>query len=302
MSNPQIDEWYELGRSNGALGGKLVGAGGGGFLMFYAEDHRRLEIGHGRAPASKRSASGSTSKARRCCSRESACRHPRRRAGHAPAAGDRDDSEGARRGGRPAVRRTSARLASRPGYRSRGVLRRVSWRDDSRSAGRRRRWNLSLDYVFDGQPLLGTGGALKRALPELGEAFFVLYGDSLSDVRPRRPSNGRLLASQCAGLMTVFRNDDRWDRSNVHFEDGRLLRYDKTHQTPDMRHIDYGLGVLTARALATFRPIARSTLHWSTSGCSPTAIWRLWRCPIASTRLDRRKVSRKHERFWRRRN
>ena len=41
MSNPQIDEWYELGRRNGALGGKLVGAGGGGFLMFYAEDHRR---------------------------------------------------------------------------------------------------------------------------------------------------------------------------------------------------------------------------------------------------------------------
>jgi D-glycero-alpha-D-manno-heptose-7-phosphate kinase len=42
MTNPQIDEWYELGRKNGAIGGKLVGAGGGGFLMFYAEDHRRL--------------------------------------------------------------------------------------------------------------------------------------------------------------------------------------------------------------------------------------------------------------------
>jgi D-glycero-alpha-D-manno-heptose-7-phosphate kinase len=42
MSNPQIDEWYELGRANGAIGGKLVGAGGGGFLLFYSEDHRRL--------------------------------------------------------------------------------------------------------------------------------------------------------------------------------------------------------------------------------------------------------------------
>jgi D-glycero-alpha-D-manno-heptose-7-phosphate kinase len=42
MSNPQIDEWYELGRKNGALGGKLVGAGGGGFLLFVTEDHRRL--------------------------------------------------------------------------------------------------------------------------------------------------------------------------------------------------------------------------------------------------------------------
>jgi D-glycero-alpha-D-manno-heptose-7-phosphate kinase len=42
MSNPRIDEWYELGRNNGAIGGKLVGAGGGGFLLFYSEEHRRL--------------------------------------------------------------------------------------------------------------------------------------------------------------------------------------------------------------------------------------------------------------------
>ena len=42
ITNPQIDEWYELGRTHGAIGGKLVGAGGGGFLLFYSEDHRRL--------------------------------------------------------------------------------------------------------------------------------------------------------------------------------------------------------------------------------------------------------------------
>ena len=42
MTNASINEWYELGRSNGAIGGKLVGAGGGGFLMFYAEDRNRL--------------------------------------------------------------------------------------------------------------------------------------------------------------------------------------------------------------------------------------------------------------------
>jgi D-glycero-alpha-D-manno-heptose-7-phosphate kinase len=49
MSNPQIDEWYELGKKNGALGGKLVGAGGGGFLLFYSEDHRRLRAAMDRA-------------------------------------------------------------------------------------------------------------------------------------------------------------------------------------------------------------------------------------------------------------
>jgi NDP-sugar pyrophosphorylase family protein len=113
------------------------------------------------------------------------------------------------------------------------------------------RWNLSIDYVFDGQPLLGTGGALKRALPALGDAFFVLYGDSLltcdlASIERAFAASGR------AGLMTVFRNDDRWDRSNVQFDEGRVLRYDKARQTREMRHIDYGLGVLTARALAPF--------------------------------------------------
>ena len=49
MSNPHIDEWYELARTHGALGGKLVGAGGGGFLLFYSEDHRRLRAAMGKA-------------------------------------------------------------------------------------------------------------------------------------------------------------------------------------------------------------------------------------------------------------
>jgi D-glycero-alpha-D-manno-heptose-7-phosphate kinase len=42
MSNPKINEWYDLALANGALGGKLIGAGGGGFLMFYAEDKTKL--------------------------------------------------------------------------------------------------------------------------------------------------------------------------------------------------------------------------------------------------------------------
>jgi D-glycero-alpha-D-manno-heptose-7-phosphate kinase len=49
MSSPQIDEWYDLGRKNGAIGGKLVGAGGGGFLMFYAEDRKRLRLSMAKA-------------------------------------------------------------------------------------------------------------------------------------------------------------------------------------------------------------------------------------------------------------
>jgi N-acetyl-alpha-D-muramate 1-phosphate uridylyltransferase len=114
-------------------------------------------------------------------------------------------------------------------------------------------WKLHIDYVFDGGTLLGTAGALKRALPLLGEAFFVLYGDSLltcdlPDIERAFRASGR------AGLMTVFGNDDKWDRSNVLFTEGRLLRYDKVNRTPEMKHIDYGLGVLTDRALAPVPP------------------------------------------------
>ena len=65
MSNPQIDEWYELGIRNGAVGGKLVGAGGGGFLMFYADERNRLRHAM-RAAGWRKCGSGSISKARRC--------------------------------------------------------------------------------------------------------------------------------------------------------------------------------------------------------------------------------------------
>src|SRR5207253_8328105 len=53
-----------------------------------------------------------------------------------------------------------------------------------------------------------------------------------------------------SGLMTVFPNASRWDRSNVQFENGRIVRYDKQRITPDMRHIDYGLGAFKASAFA----------------------------------------------------
>jgi NDP-sugar pyrophosphorylase family protein len=106
-----------------------------------------------------------------------------------------------------------------------------------------------LEYSFDGAVLLGTGGALRKALPRLGEKFFVLYGDSYL------PTDYAAVAAAFAttgkpGLMTVFRNEGRWDTSNVEFRDGRIVVYDKRLRTPAMRHIDYGLSVLTPRAFA----------------------------------------------------
>jgi NDP-sugar pyrophosphorylase family protein len=102
---------------------------------------------------------------------------------------------------------------------------------------------MELAYSHDGDRLLGTGGALRRALPLLGEAFWVLYGDSYMDF-DYRAVLARFAASGALGLMTVIRNDDRWDRSNVVFRDGRLVCYSKRSPSPEMHHIDYGACLL----------------------------------------------------------
>jgi MurNAc alpha-1-phosphate uridylyltransferase len=111
------------------------------------------------------------------------------------------------------------------------------------------RWRMTFRYVSDGAKLAGTGGALRRALPLLGPAFFVMYGDSYLDC-DFNAIEERFRASRQAGLMTVYRNDDRWDRSNVDYHDGHIVRYDKTARNDSMRYIDYGLGVLTPEAFA----------------------------------------------------
>ena len=114
-------------------------------------------------------------------------------------------------------------------------------------------WGLRLRYSFDRPRLLGTGGALRRALPLLGEAFFVLYGDSYLDCDYGAVA-AAFQAAGTLGLMTVFRNEGQWDQSNVHFADGRIWRYDKHSEAPEMRHIDYGLGVLRAEAFDAYPP------------------------------------------------
>jgi len=112
---------------------------------------------------------------------------------------------------------------------------------------------LDLRYSYDGPTLLGTGGALLRAAPLLGDVFWVLYGDSFTDI-DFHAVLADFPSSDSLGLMTVFRNEDRWDRSNVVFRDGRLLHYDKRVRTPEMTHIDYGVALLRRSALDRIPP------------------------------------------------
>lgn len=109
---------------------------------------------------------------------------------------------------------------------------------------------IRVDYAFDGPRPLGTGGALKQALPQLSDPFYVVYGDSYL-CEPMAPALAALQADPAAdAVMTVYANEDRWDASNVRFKDGRIEAYDKSGREPGMRHIDYGLGVFRHRPLA----------------------------------------------------
>jgi N-acetyl-alpha-D-muramate 1-phosphate uridylyltransferase len=109
-------------------------------------------------------------------------------------------------------------------------------------------FGVRVDYSFDGPAPLGTAGALKQALPLLGDRFFVLYGDSYLPCDWNAAARA-FLDSRKTALMTVYRNSGQWDSSNVEFVQGQIVAYNKKLRTPAMEYIDYGLGVLHRAAL-----------------------------------------------------
>lgn len=114
-------------------------------------------------------------------------------------------------------------------------------------AGDGQAFDMELQYSFDGPNLLGTAGALIRAIPMLGESFLVVYGDSYLPIDYRSVQD-QFLQSGKSGLMTVYRNEGQWDTSNVEFLKGEIVSYDKKNRTPRMQYIDYGLGAFHTRA------------------------------------------------------
>jgi N-acetyl-alpha-D-muramate 1-phosphate uridylyltransferase len=110
------------------------------------------------------------------------------------------------------------------------------------------RFGITIRYSFDGPGLEGTLGAVRKAVPLLGERFLVLYADTY--LRIDYAAVARIWCeSGLPAVMTVLRNDDRWDTSNAVYRDSKVVRYDKRTPTPEMHWIDYGLGGLTVRTL-----------------------------------------------------
>jgi|SRR5678815_3620095 NDP-sugar pyrophosphorylase family protein len=112
-------------------------------------------------------------------------------------------------------------------------------------------FGIDVRYSMDGPTLLGTGGALRQALPWLGEHFFVLYGDSFLPCNFAEVQQAFVESHQPA-LMTLLRNRDQWDKSNVVFRDGQIIEYNKHSRRPDMEYIDYGLGIVSAEVLSAY--------------------------------------------------
>jgi len=109
---------------------------------------------------------------------------------------------------------------------------------------------IQLEYSFDGPVLLGTAGAIRNAISLLPERFFVLNGDSYLTCN-YSAVEASFRQSNLPGLMTLYRNDNCFDNSNVEYDGSRILRYDKRDRTPAMRYIDYGLAAFQRNVFAS---------------------------------------------------
>lgn len=113
-------------------------------------------------------------------------------------------------------------------------------------------FGLHIRYVDEGPHLLGTAGALIHAYDQLPQAFMMMYGDSYLTCDFKAVETA-FLKQQRGGLMTVYENQNQWDRSNVVFEAGEILKYDKQQRTAEMHHIDYGLSCFKRDVFAGYQ-------------------------------------------------
>jgi NDP-sugar pyrophosphorylase family protein len=112
-------------------------------------------------------------------------------------------------------------------------------------------FQLKIEYCYDGDTLLGTGGAVKHIGNRLPEDFFILYGDSYLDIDYQNVEYAYRVSHK-KGLMTVFKNADKWDTSNVIFKNKELIKYSKKNKTQNMHYIDYGLGILNKSVFESY--------------------------------------------------
>lgn len=113
--------------------------------------------------------------------------------------------------------------------------------------GRRYKGQIEIDYAFDGEVLLGTGGAIQNSLDKIKENYFIItYGDSYL-LEPMSNIISAFNHREYDAILTVYKNKNHWDKSNCIYESGRVVLYDKENPTPDMHYIDYGMSIFSKK-------------------------------------------------------
>jgi MurNAc alpha-1-phosphate uridylyltransferase len=115
-------------------------------------------------------------------------------------------------------------------------------------------FGVDVRYAHDGQVPLGTGGALRAALPGLRPEFLVTYGDSYLPFDYSGPLRDLARHSEALGSMSVFHNRGRWDESNAELSGELVSRYVKGSRDPALDHIDYGATALRREVIAALLP------------------------------------------------
>lgn len=108
---------------------------------------------------------------------------------------------------------------------------------------------INIQYSLDGERQLGTGGAIQKALPMLGEVFGVIYGDSYLPINYLALEQ-EFMNSKSHGMMAVYQNRGQHDASNVEFLGGKLIDYEKGSENKNMQHIDYGITLFRETAFS----------------------------------------------------
>lgn len=116
------------------------------------------------------------------------------------------------------------------------------------------RFGLEVDWSEDGEKLLGTAGALRRALDRLEPTFLVTYGDSYLPFDYSAPLRDLDQHPEASGTMSVFENGGRWDASNTRVSGERVVSYEKGATAPDVTFIDYGAIALRRDVIARLPP------------------------------------------------
>jgi NDP-sugar pyrophosphorylase family protein len=110
-------------------------------------------------------------------------------------------------------------------------------------------------FVEDGPTLLGTGGAIRHALDLLPDPFWTTYGDTLLSVPLEAAEDQLARTPTLSGVMTVLRNQDRWETSNVSIDEHMLVTaYDKGVLSGSHEYIDYGMLLLRHEPFAQRAP------------------------------------------------